>query len=465
MGPDFQNPEAGTHHPPAYAANESVPAQVAMGQKVQAQWWQLLGSEPLNGMIAEALAHNRDFAAAKATLEQVQEQASAASGALYPQLGLHGGAEREKLNYTTFGLSYPPKVQNLYSVGAGISYALDVFGHDRRMAEAAGAQAEAESYHLAGAYLSLTGHVVMLSINMAALEAQVQMMGQVVGDGQQILAIRRVGRQSGVWSDRDIAATEADIAADAARLPPMQAKLTEVRHNLAVALGHNPGEWTAPSLDIDGFKRPDAIPVALPSDLLLQRPDIQAAQADLHAATAMVGMAKANRFPRLTLSADVTQWAVRPNELWRNLATGAVGGANFSAPLFQGGQLAAQHHAAQHAFDASLARYEQTVLQAFAQVATQLQNLSSDGQVCDQTTQTDRNLAKTLDYARQELTAGTGSRMVFLQTERQALLARIIRVQAQAQYLQDTSQLLLAMGGGWWDDQKAKIETEDDNNN
>ena len=451
LGPDFVTPERSDSEMRYTAPNEAVPAQIAMGQKVRAEWWRLYGSNDLNAMITMALDNNQDFAAAKATLEQVQNNAQAANGALFPQLGLHGGAVREKVNFTSYGMSFPPATLNLYSVGGTVSYALDLFGHERRLAEAAEAAAEAQAYALNGAYLTLTGHIVIQALSAASLDAQIKAVTQVVEGDRTRVDLMRAARQAGTVSDRELAEAEGQAATDSAMLPPLKTQLAGVRHGLAVSVGQSPAQWSPPAFSLSSFTVPQDIPVSLPSELVRQRPDILAAEAELHQASAMIGAAQANRYPRLVLSADITQWATVPSQLWRNMATGAAGGGGITAPIFQGGQLESAQRAAESAYQASFARYQQTVLQAFAQVATILQGLAQDQDAVLQNQRAVQATATSSKFARLEQQNGTAGLLVVLAAERREMLSRLAEIQSRTQILKDSAELFLAMGGGWWD--------------
>ncbi len=446
VGPDFTTPSA----PPTdhfTAAGESMPKLAALGGKAHGQWWKMYKSSDLDAVIAQALAKNQTLEEAKATLEEVRRRAEATSGILLPQVDLGGSAMREKINYTSFGLAYPPNTLNLYSVGAAVSYSLDLFGHDRRLVEAADATAEAQKDRLEGAYLTLTGQVVMHAINAAALEEQVRLAAAIVTADKKRSDLMHLERQARTVTDRDVAEVDAQLAADAAMIPPLRTQLAAERHTLAALVGQTPDQWSPPTLTLSSFQRPETIPVNLPSELVRRRPDIQAAEADLHAASAMVGVAEANRFPRLTLSADVAQWATLPGHLWQDAATGAAMGGTLTAPLFHGGQLSAEQHAAEAAYQASFARYRQTVLNSFAQVATVLQSLVQDQDEVAQTAKAVHATGKATRLASLQQQNGTIGLLPLLVDERQENMMRLSDIQARAQYLRDCAELALASGG------------------
>ena len=449
VGPDFQRPPSSAAPATYMAADESLPVQAALGQKISADWWTLFGNQDLNQLVTTVLSGNPDLEAATATLNQYRQQALAVDGALYPQLGLHGGAAREKVNFTSYGMTAPSATLNLFSVGANISYALDVFGHDRRQSEAAAAGAEAAEYRMTGAYLTIAGTAVMQALTLASLDAQIDVVTALVQADQRQLDLLTLARQTGTISDRELASGQGQLAADSAQLPPLKMQLAAVRHGLSILAGKAPSQWSPPYFQMSAFAVPQSIPLSLPSELVRQRPDIMAAEADLHAASAAIGVAKANRFPRIVLSADATQWATLPGHLWHDAATGANAGGGITAPLFQGGQLEAQQRMAESAYQAAEARYRQTVLASFAQVATALQAVGQDR---DQLTQDERATnaaAAAAHYAELEQHSGTRGLLPLLAAQRQDFLSRLALIQIQTRYLQDSAELLLAMGGGW----------------
>lgn len=449
LGPDFTSPAPPAPDASYTARGEAAPPQARLGQKISRDWWTLFGSSELNDVIAMALENNQDLEAARATLDQVQHSAEAVAGLQYPQVGLHGGAVREKVNFTSYGMTFPPATLNLFSIGGTVSYALDLFGHERRMAESAAARAEAEGYRLNGAYLTLTGSVVMEALSAAALDSQIALVSGLVDQDQDRVALLRTARQAGAISDREMAEAEGQLAADAAQLPRLRAQLAAVRHALAVLVGKTPGEWSPPDFHLTSFTLPADIPLSLPSDLVRQRPDIMAAEADLHAATADVGAAEANRYPKIVLTADMTQWATLPGHLWQDAATGASLGGGITAPLFQGGKLEAEQRAAESAYKASTARYRQTVLQSFAQVATVLQDLVNDQDEVKRTGEAAGATSASHRFAELQRANGTLGILPVLDTQRQERLSKMTDIDARTRYLKDSAQLFLAMGGGW----------------
>jgi len=439
LGPDFQPPP-----PPAETSYGT--GETATSQRIGAAWWGLFGSSELDQVVKGALAGNRDLAAARATLTKAALQARAAGGALWPQLDLTAAADRDRVNLAGYGFPGAPTVITLYQVGPTISYDLDLFGKTHRQIEAANAETEAEGYQLGAATLTLTGDVVAQAVAIASLRAQLQAIDDIVTDDEKNLALVREAKAAGSATEVDVLHADSQLANDRTLAPPLRQRLSMARHALSLLLGRGPAAWSPPEFALEGFHPPEHPPVSLPSALVHQRPDILAAEADLHAASAAIGIATAARYPDLTLSANLLEQAAYPGALFHSAAT--VGGGVL-APLFHGGALEAQQEAAKAAFEASQARYEQVVLRAFAQVADVLQALTHDADEEEAQRKAVATAQASLHLTRLSYAAGNVGVLQVLDAQRQYQQARLGAVHAQAQRILDTAQLLLAMGGGW----------------
>jgi len=441
VGPDFQPPPAPVDS--SYGAGEA-----ATGERIGGAWWTLFRSPALDQVVKDSVAGNRTLAAARSSLTQAALQARAVGGALYPQVDLTAAADRDRVNLAGYGFPGAPTVITLYQVGPTISYDLDLFGKTHRQIEAADAVAAGQGYQLDAAYLTLTGDVVVQAVTIASLRAQIRAADDIVGDDEKNLSLVREAKAAGSATEVDVLHADSQLANDRTVLPPLRQQLSVARHALSVLLGRTPAAWSPPDFDLDGFHPPDRLPVSLPSALVRQRPDILAAEADLHAASAAVGIATASRYPDLTLSANLLEQAAYPGSVFHSAAT--VGGG-LVAPLFHGGSLKAEQAAAEAAFETSQARYEQTVLRAFAQVADVLQGLAHDA---DEEAAQQKAVAtadSSLRLTRLSYAAGNVGVLQVLDAQRQYQQARLGAVHAQAQRILDTAQLFLAMGGGWWE--------------
>jgi NodT family efflux transporter outer membrane factor (OMF) lipoprotein len=465
VGPDFKPPA-----PPAttrYTSPDEIKAPdgngglappqqtIELGKKVEVDWWTLFRSPDLDLLVKQAVAGNRTLESAKARLAQAREAIVAASSALYPQIDLSAGAAREKVSATQFGLgsnAFPlPPNFNLFQVGTSASYALDIFGGTRRGIEQQSALADFQRDQLDAAYLTLTGDTVTEAIQVAAVRAQLKAVGDILDIDRHNLDLVRKERQAGTVPDSDVVIAESQLAQDETLEPGLDQQLSAAKHALAVLIGRAPGDWLAPDFDLASLTLPVQLPVSLPSELVHQRPDIRAAEAQLHAASARIGIATAQLYPAITLSGGITTSALDAGNLFNPAGLVWSIAAGLTQPIFDGGMRRAERRAALAAFKASAADYQQTVLLSFGQIADILQALTNDAHLLAGQQHALDMASESVRLQRISYTRGGTGLLNLLDAQRQYQQARLGYVRAQAQRYQDTIQLLVAMGGGWWD--------------
>jgi NodT family efflux transporter outer membrane factor (OMF) lipoprotein len=465
VGPNFKAP-AGPAGPAAagYAMKGDAAApgvRLSPDARIAGPWWQAFGSADLDRTMREALANSPTLAEADATLERAREQATAVHGAQLPQVDVNGSVQRERINLQAFGftgfpgLSISNPTLNLYSVGGSVGYDLDLFGGKRRATEAARARAEQAARQADAAYLTLSGNVAMQAMQVAMLRAQIATLNQVIADDQRVLELIRAAQRAGSEAPSAIRGGQAQLAEDQALIPPLQRQLDAARHQLALLVGKSPAEWTAPDFDIAAFTPPAETPLTLPSTLIHQRPDILAAESELHAATADVGVAVANQYPDIRLSANLTQSALTPDKLFDYNASGWQLLAGVTAPIFHGGTLKAERKAAEAEARAALARYQETVIRAFVQVADVLADLGSDDQEIARLATAENASAASARDAQTAYRLGGGTLLQVIDAQRQLSRARRATVQAQGQRLSDLVQLYAATAADWRTSQTA----------
>jgi NodT family efflux transporter outer membrane factor (OMF) lipoprotein len=466
VGPDFMRPEHTddrSYETPGAApqAAGGEPAQrFALGKRISGQWWQLYRSSPLDEVLGRALAGNRTLAAAKATLAQAAELAVQVQGARYPQIGLNAGAQRSKVNFTPSGVLESGPTANLFTLGPTVKFDLDLFGGLARDAERQGAVAEFQAHQLNAAYLTLTGDAVARAIEVASVRAQIEEVNEIIAQDQRKLeAVRKLLRIEDA-TRIDVLSAESQLATDRTLLPPLYQQLSVARHALSLLAGEAPADWSPPEFELADFTLPDEIPLSLPSELVRQRPDILAAEAQLHAASASIGVAEAQFYPNITLSGSLTQQALSPSTLFVPEATVWSLASNLAAPIFNGGRLTAQKRAAEDAFHASYASYEQTVLAAFTQVADLMDALEHDRQAVEAQRRAVEATAGSAKATRESFLSGEAKLLQVLDAERLYGQARLGLIRAITQRLVDTSRFLVAMGGAWWDWQAEEADAE-----
>ena len=459
LGPDFQSPDAPAT--PGYTApGEVKPGDarlrqtIAMGDKVTADWWMLFRSPALDRLVKQAIAGSHTLEAAKARLAASQETVTATASALYPQVGFNASVTREKVTPTGFGLSpsqfaLPPNF-NLFQVGPTASYDLDLFGGTRRRVEQQGALADYQRYEVAAAYMTLTGDTVMQAVQVAGLRAQVKAIGDILAIDRQNLGLVETERKAGAVPDSDVVIAQSQLAADETLLPPLDQQLSVAKHALSVLLGRAPGDWLAPDFDLAALTLPMNVPVSLPSALVRQRPDVLEAEAQLHAASAQIGVATAQLYPDITLSGAIGAEALDPGHLFNPGSLVWSIAAGLAQPVFDGGLRQAQRRAALDSFKASAADYQQVVVQSLGQVADLLQALNHDADLLAAQKRALDTASESVRLQRINYGAGGTGVLNLLEAQRQYQRALLGYVQAQARRFQDTAQLLVAMGGGWW---------------
>lgn len=456
VGPDFKTPEAPTATS-TLGAGETAPAAARLDAAAAnaGPWWTALNSPELDATIRQALKDSPTLAEADATLAQAASALAQARGVAGPQVTGNAGISRERANLQAFGFTGFGDIQlsnptfTLYSVGGAVSYDLDLWGGTRRRIEGAAARADAQGRRAEAAYLSLTANVALQAATIATLRAQIASVeGMIADDQANIDLIHKANALGGSTSLAKVSATS-QLEQDRAQLPALQGELAAARHALAVLVGKAPADWVAPAFDLQAMTLSAPVPVALPSQLIRKRPDILAAEAELHAATADIGVATADLYPNLKLSASLTQGSLKPGDLFSYDASGWDIGAGLTAPLFDGGALKARRQQAREAARAASARYQQTVLTAFAQVADALSALSADETALAAQGRAEQQAAERLRLARVAFDKGGGTLLEVVDAQRTLNAARSARARVEGQRLVDAIRLFAATGADW----------------
>lgn len=459
VGPNFHRPappavERFTAQPlPAHtaeAAGAGGAAQRFLSEsEVPRNWWTLFGSEPLNALIVAALSANPDVVAAQAALRQALENTAAQRGSYFPQAqgSFDASRNRDATGVLSPNLTSGQAVYNLFTPQVTVSFVPDVFGANRRAVESLAAQAEAARYQLDATYLTLTANVVTAVIQAAGLRGQIAATERVIALEQESLAVLRRELKLGAVAEADVYAQDAALAQVQAALPPLKRQWQNTEDQLAVLLGRLPSQFTAPQIDLDGLSLPADLPLGIPSQLVERRPDVRAAEAQLHAATANVGVAVANLLPQFTLTGDAGSSGTALNQLFK-AGTGFWSiGANATQTLFAGGTLLHRKRAADAALEQAAAAYRSSVLTAFQNVADALHALDNDAQALQAATRAESAAQLSLRVARRQLELGSVSYLALLNSEQIYQQALNLQIQARTSRLVDTAALFNALGG------------------
>jgi len=460
VGPDFLRPdppEARGYTPGRLTQTASAATEAGAAQRfsedldIPGQWWALFHSAPLNALVERALAANPDLQAAQAALRVALENVRAGEGAFFPSVQGNVTGSRNK---TASSIAPVPAnnslYYSLYTAQVSVSYSPDVWGLNRRTVESLTAQAEAQRFQLEAAYLTLTANVVGAAIQEASLRGQIAATEEIVKTEREVVGLLHRQEQLGQVAGLDVAAQEAALAQAEAALPPLRKQLAQQRDLLTALAGGLPSVELAEKFDLAGLQLPQELPVSLPAKLVLQRPDLRQAEANLHAASAEIGVAVANRLPNIALTANAGQTALTLDRLF-------APGSNFwtvagavTQPLFDGGVLLHKERAARETFDEARAQYRSTLVKAFQNVADTLQALGADAAALQAAAAAAQAARTSLDITRKQLQLGAVNYLALLNAEQTYLNAVVALAVARGNRFADTAALFQALGGGWW---------------
>ncbi|HYA13928.1 MAG TPA: efflux transporter outer membrane subunit [Syntrophales bacterium] len=461
VGPDFQRPSA-----PAVDGytQQALPAQTASvdvkggeaqrfvrDMDIPGQWWTLFHSKPLNDLIEQALKANPDLEAAQAALRVARENFYAQQGVFFPSIDASFTPTRQKISDVLASpLADNSNIFSLHTAQVAVAYAPDVFGGTRRQVEALKAQAESQRFQLEAAYLTLTSNIVTAAVQEAALRGQIAATKRIIDIQNQSLKLLKRQYELGQVATLDVTAQEAALAQAQSTLPPLEKQLAQQRNLLARLAGRFPSEKLAEKFELSELQLPQELPVSLPSKLVEQRPDVRSAEEQLHAASAEIGVAIANRLPNITLSANLGSTALEIDKLLSSGTGFWTLAANITQPIFQGGTLLHRQRAAEATYDQAAAQYRSTVLTAFQNVADTLHAIQSDADALKAAVAAEHAAARSLSIARRQLELGDISYLGLLSAEQTYQQAVINLLQAKANRFADTAALFMALGGGWW---------------
>jgi len=453
-GPDFKSPDTPAvdqyTHVDLTATVEEQP-QLVMQDNIPDQWWQLFESQTLTELVEKGLSKSPTLAAAEAKLRAAQETLSADTGTLlYPTIDLPLSSSRQKISGATFGNAGNPSVFTVNNASIAVSYDISLLGAGQRYIEASQAQVDFVSYQLEAARQTLATNIVTTALTEASLREQLTAMNAIIEDETDVLNVIEKQFAIGVIPKADLLNQRSALAQARAQLPALQKALAQSRNQLAVLTGDFPtSNDTLPRIQLDALTMPGQLPITLPSTLTQRRPDVRAAEELLHQANAQVGVATANLYPRLTLSANYSTEASVFGDLFS--AGTAVWGlaAGLTQPLFHGGELRAKKRAAIANFDQAAAQYRQSVLIAFQDVANALLALNTDSKQLNLQKEVELLATETLVLVREQYKQGAVSYLNLLTAQRNFQQARINLIRARVALYNDTAALMYALGGNW----------------
>ena len=477
VGPRYHQPKAPTDagYAPAPLPGSSASSPVHGGgaqrliddRDIPFEWWQLFQSPALNALITQAFKANPTVPAAQAALAQAHELVQAQRGFYYPSVAAGFQGERVKVagnntqssslgiqaNGNNLGQPPQPAVPlyyTFYTAGLTVGFVPDVFGANRRQVESLAAQADAQRFALEATYITLASNVVAAAVQEASLRAQIEATRRIIAAEERSLQILRAQFQLGFAMRIDVAAQETALAQAKAALPPLQEQLEQTRDLIRALVGNLPNQDVPETFELDALQLPPELPLSLPAKIIEQRPDVRAAEAQLHAANAQVGVAVAAMLPQFSITgtlggnADQIPWLFRTGGSFWTM----VGGV--TQPVFAGGTLLHTKRAAEAALKQAATEYQSTVIAAYQNVADTLHASISDADALAGAVEAENAAKVTYDLTRRQTEMGYVNYLALLSAETAYNQALLTRVQAEAARYGDTIALFQALGGGWW---------------
>ncbi|WP_292223405.1 efflux transporter outer membrane subunit [Brevundimonas sp.] len=452
VGPNFQRPvltdEGDWSHSSGAVAD--MARTMDASATVPDQWWSLFGSAQLDALVTEALRANPDLKAADATLRQARAQLRAARGAYLPSVDASYQADRHKDSATLSPpLNDESLLYTLHTAQVSVSYPLDLFGGVRRSVESAAAQTQAVRYEYEAARLSIITNTILAAIEEATLREQLTSLEVSVGAEHQVLTLLERRETLGEVGREEVLTQRAALSSSEQELAETRKSHSQQQAALAILLGRPPHQPLPPLLALGDLNLPKALPLSLPSQLVRQRPDVLAAEAQLHAASAEVGVAIAARLPELTLTASSGDIATRYGDMFTS-GTGLWSlGAGVTQPLFRGGALRQQQKVAEAGLDKAKAEYRSAVLVALQDVANTLSALRFDADSLTAAETAEQAARQRLTFAQRRLELGDIGTFELVDAQRTHNEAQSAAISARSARYADVVALFQALGGGW----------------
>jgi NodT family efflux transporter outer membrane factor (OMF) lipoprotein len=459
VGPDFARPDVAanadyskeklTTTAQADIDTGGAAQRLIAGMDIPGQWWTLFRSPALNALVEEALKANPDVSAAQAALRQANELIYADQASLFPSVSGNVQKAREKVSGVTSGVPQSP-ILTVSSASLSVSYAPDVLGGTRRQIESTTAQAEYQRFQLEATYLTLTANVVNTAISLASVRDQIASTEEIIRLQGGQLDLLQAQRRLGAIGDSDVLTQQTALAQTRATLPPLQKQLAQTRNQLMAYLGRFPNQDQGERFNLASLQLPEELPVSLPSAIVGQRPDVRSAEAQLHQASANIGVAVANQLPQFSITGSLGSTVASGTKLFSSGSGVWSLAGSITQPIFDAGALEHRKRAAVAAYDESAARYRGTVVTAFQDVANALRALEADADSLNQQVVAERSAQANLDLVQAQFRLGAVAYINLLTAQQTYQNTALSRVKAQAARYSDTTALFQALGGGWW---------------
>ncbi|MDN3921311.1 efflux transporter outer membrane subunit [Roseateles violae] len=445
LGPDYRRPEV--QAPASFRFDDGRSTEAVARELANTAWWSLLRDPVLDQLIAEGLANNKNLAIAAARVDAFYGAYGSTRSALFPQLGAELAGTRQRASQSTIS---PAPGSNPFNTVQGdlfIAWELDLFGRLRRLDEAARAELLGSEAARSGAVLSLTAAIASAYVGLRALDRQLEISRDTLKSRSEALELFRKRFAGGVISELELNQAQSEYALALASVPELERQIAQQENALSLLLGRNPGP-IARGLSIDRLALP-AVPAGLPSELLERRPDIREAEQALVAANARIGAAKAQYFPRISLTGLFGGASTSLNNLFESPGRVWSFAGSVSMPIFTAGGIAGQVTSAEAQQRAALYGYQQAVQASFRDVEDALIGSRKIRERFDAQALQVQALRSYARHARARYEEGFSSYLEVLDAQRSLFSAELRYTQDQADTFAQVIALYKALGGGW----------------
>lgn len=456
VGPDYKAPQPDLPNEYREAAGDLDPStNVDATTPIEIRWWRELGDEQLADLVERAICSNYSVAVAGARLREARAAREGAQSLLYPQLGIGASALRFRASESAIGLPGVDLEDGLFQIGFDASWVVDVFGGARRGIESARALEQASAADRRAVVLMVAAETARAYVELRGVQRQLEIEFDILGQQRATLAVTESRLSSGLSSELEVLRARTEVEATAAEIPPLQQAIRQYIHLISTLLGLEP---TALSADLE---QPRAIPpapgqigVGIPAELLRRRPDIQRVERQLAAATARVGVATADLFPRFVLGGSIGLQSRDAGDLFNGHSTNPssdfyVAGPVINWNLFDAGRRKAGIQLAEAQVDAVKAEYQDAVLRAFREVESSLVAVDRARARVRDLERLSASASASADVARRDYERGILDQLTVLDAQRQSNRAHLLASQGEVALMVDVITLYEALGGGW----------------
>lgn len=411
------------------------------------EWWQVFNDAELNALVAQAVEANQDLQRAVARVTEARALARVSKAELYPSISANGSYSRNRLSENRANLPQQDLETDDLSTTFDLSFELDIWGRVRRSVEAAKAEASAVTTDLEVVLLTLTADVARNYYLLRSLDNEQQVIEATIALRQDAVRLQDSRSQAGLNNEMDLTRARTELANVEAEHHAVTRSRAQVEHALAVLCGQAPANFSVAAIRTSIV--PPEIPVGLPAELLQRRPDVIAAEHNLVAANARIGVAKAAFFPTIKLtgaaglaSADLGTLVESPSRIWSI-------GPSIHLPIFEGGRNRANLKAAEARYEQDVATYRGAILNAFREVEDSLSDLCTLTAQAEAVNRASVSAHDTAALANERYQRGLSSYLEVVDAQRAALQAERQEAQLNGQRAISTILLAKALGGGW----------------